>query len=61
MALIEFKNKPDTTTPINATNLNSLQDNIEDDIMNVKNSIGNLEDLTISSKKQYCKCHKRNK
>ena len=27
MALIEFKNLPDTTTPINATNLNKIQEN----------------------------------
>ena len=50
MEKINFENKPSTNSPINATNLNLLQDNIEDDIMNVKNSIGNLEDLTISSK-----------
>ena len=28
MALIEFKNYPDTTTPINASNLNLLQSNL---------------------------------
>lgn len=30
MQKINFKNLPDTTTPINSTNLNKLQDNIED-------------------------------
>ena len=44
MEKINFENYPSTNSPINATNLNLLQDNIEDDIMNVKNSIGNLED-----------------
>lgn len=29
MEKIDFKNKPDTSTPINANNLNLLQDNIE--------------------------------
>ena len=32
MEKINFENKPNITTPINATNLNSLQDNVENDI-----------------------------
>ena len=32
MEKINFENKPNTTTPINATNLNLLQDNAENDI-----------------------------
>lgn len=32
MQKINFENKPSTNTPINATNLNTLQDNVEDAI-----------------------------
>lgn len=32
MEKINFSNLPDTTTPINATNLNTMQDNIEAEI-----------------------------
>lgn len=32
MTKIEFKNLPDTTTPLSASNLNTLQDNVEDAI-----------------------------
>ena len=32
MQKINFKNKPDTTSPINASNLNALQDNVENAI-----------------------------
>lgn len=35
MNKIEFKNLPDTTTPLSAENLNLLQDNVEDAIDNV--------------------------
>ena len=35
MQKIEFKNLPDTTTPLSAENLNQLQDNVEDAIDNV--------------------------
>ena len=33
MVKINFKNKPDTSSPINATNLNKLQENIENGIV----------------------------
>lgn len=33
MKKINFKSLPDTTTPINDTNLNTMQDNIEDAIL----------------------------
>lgn len=35
MTKIEFKNLPDTSTPLSAENLNTMQDNIEDAIDNV--------------------------
>lgn len=35
MTKIEFKNLPDTSTPLNAQNLNQLQDNVEDAIDNI--------------------------
>lgn len=35
MTKIEFKNLPDTSTPLNASNLNTLQDNVEDAINNI--------------------------
>lgn len=39
MNLIDFKDYPDTTTPINADNLNLLQTNIENSIDDVENDI----------------------
>ena len=39
MNLIDFKDYPDTTTPINANNLNLLQTNIENSIVDVENDI----------------------
>lgn len=39
MNLIDFKNYPDTTTPVNADNLNLLQTNIENSINDVENDI----------------------
>lgn len=36
MNKIEFKNLPDTTTPLSAENLNQLQDNMEDAIVPIK-------------------------
>ena len=36
MDKINFQNKPNTTTPINATNLNQLQDNVESAINETK-------------------------
>lgn len=41
MEKIEFKDLPDTTTPINADNLNDLQDNVEAGITSSINSILN--------------------
>lgn len=35
MKKINFKSLPDTTTPINDTNLNTMQDNIEEAILDV--------------------------
>lgn len=39
MNLIDFKDYPDTTTPINADNLNLLQTNVNDSIVDVENDI----------------------
>ena len=41
MEIIEFKNLPDTTTPVNSTNLNQLQKNVEDAINGVVESGSN--------------------
>lgn len=46
MQKINFKNLPDTSTPLNATNLNQMQDNIEsaiDSIANLICPIGKVE------------------
>lgn len=43
MALIEFKNKPDLTTPINATNLNN-------NFSELDNKIGDLSELETDDK-----------
>lgn len=47
---ITFKDLPDTTTPIDATNLNTMQSKIKSDITNVNNKLGNLGDLTTENK-----------
>lgn len=39
MQKINFKNLPDTSTPLNATNLNQMQDNIESAINGIANLI----------------------
>lgn len=39
MNKIEFKNLPDTTTPLNAENLNLLQDNVEDAIPTLDSAV----------------------
>lgn len=46
MEKIEFKNLPDKTTPINATNLKKMQDNIEEaiEVQNVIETDTNLND-----------------
>ena len=41
MNKIEFKDLPDTTTPLNATNLNTLQDNVETAINGILESGSN--------------------
>lgn len=38
MQKINFENLPSTNTPINATNLNAIQDNVETEINSVKNT-----------------------
>ncbi len=45
MALIEFKNKPDTTTPINADNLNHNFNELDTKLAETGDKIGNLSDL----------------
>ena len=37
MEKIEFKNLPDTSTPIDAESLNKIQDNLESEINKTKN------------------------
>ena len=51
MTKIEFKNLPDTSTPLNASNLNTLQDNVENAIDAVAASIITPDDAvsTIST------------
>lgn len=50
MQKINFKNLPDTSTPLNATNLNQMQDNIETAINTVAGDIPTVVDsLTGSS------------
>lgn len=39
MQKIEFKNLPDTTTPLSAENLNQLQDNVEDAIPTLDSTV----------------------
>lgn len=43
MQKINFKNLPDTSTPLNAENLNLMQDNIESAIEDVENVIPTIE------------------
>lgn len=47
MKIIDFKNKPDKTTPINRTNLNLLQKNVED-VFNGSEPMGSIvvDDVT---------------
>lgn len=39
MTKITFKDLPDTSTPLNASNLNTMQDNIEDAIPTLDNAV----------------------
>lgn len=49
MTKIEFKNLPDTSTPLNAENLNALQDNVETAIGVVENEIPTLDSSVSTS------------
>lgn len=49
MTKIQFKNLPDTTTPLNAENLNTLQDNVETAIGVVENEIPTLDSSVSTS------------
>ncbi len=50
MEKINFENKPSTNTPINANNLNLLQDNIEDEFDIKDAEIGDLNSLNTTDK-----------
>lgn len=50
MALIEFKNKPDLSTPINADNLNNNFNELDDRSTEIDDKIGNLSDLATINK-----------
>lgn len=56
MALIEFENKPSTNTPINATNLNTLQDNVEDAIDEVQKNLNLSKQQDIITDSSDSKC-----
>ena len=47
---ITFKDLPDTTTPIDATNLNTMQSKIKSDIATTNNNLGDLGNLTTENK-----------
>lgn len=49
MTKIEFKNLPDTTTPLSADNLNTLQDNVEAAITLVEGEIPTIDSATSTS------------
>ena len=49
MQKINFQNLPDTTTPVNNTNLNLLQDNVED-VFDGEEAAGNMVVDSIRSK-----------
>ena len=49
MTKITFKNLPDTSTPLNADNLNTLQDNVETAINNVENEIPAIDSAVSTS------------
>ena len=50
MALIEFKNKPDATTPINADNLNHNFNELDTKLAEMGGKIGDLSDLETINK-----------
>ena len=47
---ITFKDLPDTTTPIDANNLNTMQSKIKSDIATTNNNLGDLGNLTTENK-----------
>ena len=49
MQKINFQNLPNTTTPVNATNLNAIQTNVED-VFNGTVPMGNIKVDTVTSK-----------
>ena len=49
MALVEFKNKPDTTTPINATNLNNNFNYLNEQLSDIYNLIYPIGSIIIKS------------
>lgn len=48
--MLIFKNKPDTSTPINATNLNANFEELNTNIDNTGDKIGDLNDLETTDK-----------
>lgn len=48
MQKINFQNLPNTTTPLNATNLNALQDNVED-VFDGDVPMGDIETSSVTS------------
>ena len=48
--MLVFKNKPDTSTPINATNLNANFEELNTNIDNTGDKIGDLNDLETTDK-----------
>ena len=50
MQKINFKNLPDTSTPLNASTLNQMQDNIESAIEDVEDTIPTIVDDRIQNK-----------
>ena len=48
MKKINFVNKPNTDTPINDTNLNKMQDNIEAELNNIIQSINKSKTITFN-------------
>lgn len=49
MTKITFKDLPDTSTPLNASNLNTLQDNVENAINTVAGDIPTIDSLVSTS------------
>ena len=47
MNKIPFKDLPDTTTPVDADNLNLLQDNVSNDINDINSRVNKKIEVTI--------------